>query len=131
MLLIDSLRRPLLSRGILYVDETPIQVLKEEGRKPQSAVLLNGRNAGKVPIILLDYQPSESGKHAAAYLKDFKGYAHSDGYSQKKIIRCRCWRTSGESLWKPSLREKRRTVNAQPQRDDLWDLSAEDRYKQR
>ena len=84
MPIIDFLRRQLLSRDILHVDETPVQVLKEEGRKPQSKSYMwlyrTGKD-GKAPIILFDYQPSGSGEHAAAYLKDFKGYVHSDGYS--------------------------------------------------
>lgn len=33
---IDHLRKELLKRDILHCDETPVQVLKEEGRKPQS-----------------------------------------------------------------------------------------------
>lgn len=32
------------------------------------------------PIMLYDYQPSRNGDHAVNYLKDFKGYVHSDGY---------------------------------------------------
>ena len=98
MPIIDSLRRQLLSRDILHVDETPVQVLKEEDRKPQSKFYMwlyrTGKD-GKAPIILFHYQPSRSGEHADAYLKDFKGYVHSDGYSGynklKEITRCGCW----------------------------------------
>ena len=52
-------------------------------------------NDSKVPVILYDYQPSRNGDHAANFLKDFKGYVHSDGYSGYNklngIIRCGCW----------------------------------------
>ena len=48
----------------------------------------------KAPIILFDYQPSRSGEHVAAYLKNFKDYVHSDRYSRynklKEITRCGC-----------------------------------------
>ncbi len=37
-------------------------------------------NDEKEPIILYDYQPSRNGDHAVAFLKNFKGFVHSDGY---------------------------------------------------
>lgn len=50
---------------------------------------------GKNPVILYDYKPSRSGDNAANFLKDFKGYVHSDGYSGYNklsgITRCGCW----------------------------------------
>lgn len=40
-------------------------------------------------------QPSRNGEHAVTFLKDFKGYVHSDGYQdynkRKDITRCGCW----------------------------------------
>ncbi len=92
------LQKHLLKRDIIHCDETPVQVLKEEGKKPQTKSymwLYRSGNDGKAPIILYDYQPSRNGDHAATYLKDFKGYVHSDGYSGYNkldgIIRCGCW----------------------------------------
>lgn len=82
--LIRLLRQQLLARAIVHADETPVQVLKEDGKKPQTKSymwLYRTGNDGKDPIILYDYQPSRSGDNAATYLKDFKGYVHSDGYS--------------------------------------------------
>lgn len=32
------------------------------------------------PIVLYEYQPSRKAEHPAAFLKDFKGYLHADGY---------------------------------------------------
>ena len=95
---VEHLRRKLLERDILHCDETPVQVLKEDGKKPQTKSymwLYRTGNDGKSPIILYDYQPSRNGDHAASFLKDFKGYVHSDGYSGYKklsdIVRCGCW----------------------------------------
>ncbi len=92
------LRKTLLERNILHCDETPVQVLKEDGKKPQTKSymwLYRTGNNGKSPIILYDYQPSRNGDHAVTFLKDFKGYVHSDGYSGynklSNIIRCGCW----------------------------------------
>lgn len=84
MPVVNRLREELLKRDIVHCDETPVQVLKEEGKKPQTKSymwLYRSGNDRKPPIILYDYQPSRNGDHAVTYLKDFKGYVHSDGYS--------------------------------------------------
>ncbi len=96
--IVNHLRTQLLSRDIVHCDETPVQVLKEEGKKPQTKSymwLYRTGNDDKAPVILYDYQPSRNGDHAATFLKDFEGYVHSDGYSGYNkltgIIRCGCW----------------------------------------
>lgn len=98
MPVVEHLRKELLSRDVVHCDETPVQVLKEEGKKPQTKSymwLYRTGNDEKAPIVLYDYQPSRNGDHAVTYLKDFKGYVHSDGFSGynklKDIIRCGCW----------------------------------------
>ena len=98
MPVVEHLRKELMKRDIIHCDETPVQVLKEEGKKPQTKSymwLYRTGNDGKSPIILYDYQPSRNGDHAATYLKDFQGYVHSDGYSGYNkltgIIRIGCW----------------------------------------
>ena len=95
---VDRLRKELLSRDVIHCDETPVQVLKEDGKKPQTKSymwLYRSGNDGKHPIVLYDYQPSRNGNHAVNYLKDFKGYVHSDGYSGYNkltgITRVGCW----------------------------------------
>lgn len=96
--IIEYMRSELLAREIVHCDETPVQVLKEDGKKPQTKSymwLYRTGNDDKAPIILYDYQSSRNGEHAATYLKNFKGYVHSDGYSGYNklsgIIRCGCW----------------------------------------
>ena len=95
---IDHLRKELLKRDLAHCDETPVQVLKEDGKKPQTKSymwLYRTGNDARAPIILYDYQPSRNGDHAVTFLKDFKGYVHSDGYAGYNkldgIIRCGCW----------------------------------------
>lgn len=95
---VEHLRKELMSRDVIHCDETPVQVLKEDGKKPQNKSymwLYRTGNDNKTPVILYDYQPSRNGGHAAAYLKDIKGYVHSDGYSGYNkldgITRCGCW----------------------------------------
>lgn len=147
----DYLRRKLLVRDIVHVDETPLQVLKEEGKKPQSKSymwLYRTGNDGNEPIVLFDYQPSRSGENAATYLKDFKGYVHSDGYSGygklKGVTRCGCWahlrrkfaeaippgKVVGSEL-SPAETGRAYCDKLFAIEDDLKDLSPEDRYNQR
>ncbi len=95
---VNHLQKELLKRDIIHCDETPVQVLKEDGKKPQTKSymwLYRSGNDGKSPIVLYDYQPSRNGDNAVNYLKDFKGYVHSDGYSGynklSNITRVGCW----------------------------------------
>ena len=92
------MRKKLLSRDIIHCDETPVQVLKEEGKKPQTKSymwLYRTGNDDKSPVVLYDYQTSRNSDHAVTFLKDFKGYVHSDGFfGYNKLIditRCGCW----------------------------------------
>ena len=68
---------------VLHSDETTLQVLREPGKSPQSKSYMwlyrTGGDA-KIPIVLFEYQPDRSGKHPKAFLKDYKGYLHTDGY---------------------------------------------------
>lgn len=96
--IIRYLQRKLIKREIVHCDETPFQVLKENGKKPQSKSymwLYRSGNDGMDPIVLYDYKPSRGGDHARKYLKGFKGYLHCDGYAGynkfEGVIRCGCW----------------------------------------
>ena len=98
MPVVAHLQKKLLERDIVHCDETPVQVLKEEGKKPQTKSYMWLYRTGdddKPPVILYDYQPSRNGDHAVVFLKDFKGFVHSDGYSGYNkltgITRCGCW----------------------------------------
>lgn len=96
----EYLHRKLLKRRYLMADETPIQVLKEEGRRPQSKsyvwLVRTGDNGG-IPIILYNYTPTRAGSHAAAFLAgaDPGYYLMVDGYKGYNKVpeaqRCCCW----------------------------------------
>lgn len=92
-----QLHRHLLERDIIHADETPCQVLKEEGKTAQSKSymwLYGSGNDGLPPIRLYDYQPSRGGYHAEEFLKGFSGYLTCDGFSGynklKEVTRCGC-----------------------------------------
>ena len=72
-----------LSYDVLQMDETTVQVLKEDGRKAQTKSRMWVRRGGPPdkPVILFNYEPTRSGKIAWRLTEDFNGYLQSDGYS--------------------------------------------------
>jgi transposase len=81
--LINLLEEEQLAYDILQMDETTVQVLKEDGRRAQSESRMWVRRGGPPDkmVILFDYDPSRSGKVAWRLTEDFKGYLQSDGFS--------------------------------------------------
>jgi hypothetical protein len=96
--LYDLLKTHLLVSPVNHADETVTQVLKENGKTPQSEsrmwVYATG-NTGQPPVILFEYQPSRSGAHAKKFLTGFTGYLVTDGYigysSVPDVTHCGCW----------------------------------------
>ena len=108
------LHQCLLERDIIHADETPSQVLKEDGKTAQSRSymwLYGSGNDGLPPIRLYDYQPSRGGYHAEEFLKGFSGYLICDGFSGynklKGVIRCGCL-AHMRRYWKEALPGKTR-----------------------
>lgn len=88
----------LLQRVFAMADETRIQVLKEDGRKPQTDSfmwLFRSGNDGEPPIILYKYHETRNGDNARAFLKGFNGYLMTDGFSGynklSNLKRCCCY----------------------------------------
>ena len=87
----------LLKESVLHCDETPVQVLKEEGKKAESKsymwVYRSGKYAEK-QIVIYDYNKSRSGEVPKAFLGRFDEYLHTDGYAgynNLNVTRCSCW----------------------------------------
>ena len=77
------MRDKLLEQEVLHADETTVQVLEEEGKKPSSkSFMWLYRTSGdtKKQIVLFEYQPTRSQIHPQKFLSDFRGYLHADGY---------------------------------------------------
>ena len=96
----DYFHRELLKRRFLMMDETPIQVLKEEGRRAQSKSyfwLVRTGEDGQNPIVLYNYTPTRAGENAKQFLKGIEPgfYLMADGYQGynkvKDTKRCCCW----------------------------------------
>ena len=93
----ERLHEHLLERDIIHADETPCQVLKEDGKTAQSKSymwLYGSGNDGLPPIRLYDYQPGRGGYHAKTFPEGFSGYLTCDGFSGynklRNVTRCGC-----------------------------------------
>ena len=80
--LINLLRDQLLAHDVLHMDETPLQVLKEDGKTAQSQSYMWVQSGGPPgqPIVLFDYDPSRSGSVPARLLAGYRGHLITDGY---------------------------------------------------
>ena len=85
---INLLRDRLLAYDILQMDETPVQVLKEPGKTPQSKSYLWLQRGGPPgqPVVLYDYDPGRGADVPKRLLNDFKGYLQTDGYDGYNAI---------------------------------------------
>jgi transposase len=80
--IIRRMKEKLLDRDILHADETPLQVLQEEGRRPQQTSYMWLYRSGRdgPPIVLYEYQETREGKHPRNFLEEYAGFLHVDGY---------------------------------------------------
>ena len=89
------LHEGLVKHDYLHADETPVQVLREPGRKASADSYMwlyrTGRGA-EHPIVLYDYQPGRGGEYPKAFLKGFHGYLQTDGFGSciYRSIRTTC-----------------------------------------
>ena len=95
----NELKQCLIKHDVLHADETTLQVLNEPGKEAQSkSYMWLYRTSGDTehPIVLYEYQPGRKHEYPEAFLKDFKGYLHTDGYDgyhklSENIIIVGCW----------------------------------------
>lgn len=96
--LYDHLHALLVRRQFAMADESPVQVLKEEGREAAAKSymwLFRSGEDGTEPIVLYKYAPTRSGDVAREFLEGFEGYLMVDGYTGYNkvpgIRRCCCF----------------------------------------
>ena len=95
----QEMQRRLCGHQILHADETTLQVLREDGKRAQSkSYMWLYRTSGEAQrqIVLYDYQRDRKHTHPEAFLKDFTGFLHADGYEgyhklPDRIIVVGCW----------------------------------------
>jgi transposase len=122
--LIDLLREQIRSGPLIGIDESPLQVLKETGRKNTSKSYMWVYRGGPPdrPVLLYDYQKTRSGKTALAFLHDYKGYIQTDDFSgydhldQKPgIVHLGCWAHARRKFVKvATVRKKHRSKRVNP-----------------
>ena len=88
----------LLKDNYLHADETPIQVMNEDGKKNTTKSYMwvyTTSNHSSKQIRIFEYRSGRAGANAADFLDGYKGYLHTDGYKGyekvKGITRCLCW----------------------------------------
>jgi transposase len=81
--LINLMHETQLSYDVLQMDETSVQVLKEDGRSATTKSFMWVRRGGPPGqrIILFDYAPSRAGAIPMRLLDEYQGYLQSDAYS--------------------------------------------------
>ena len=98
--MIDYFQRLLVKRKFVAADETPIQVLKEADRRPQSKSyvwLFRSGDDGLNPIIVYQYHATRNGDAAAKFFQGTEPgtYINVDGYAGynklKEFKRCCCY----------------------------------------
>ena len=81
--IVELLQRQIRYGPLINIDESPLQVLKEPGRKNTSKSYMWVFCGGPPdkPSVLYRYQPTRSGKVALNFLDDYRGYIQSDDFS--------------------------------------------------
>jgi len=83
--LVDALRRELLTDPVLHADETPVAQLDPGAGKTKRAYVFAYRSAER-PLIVFDYCPSRSGRHAQRFLGDWRGRLMVDDFGGYKAL---------------------------------------------
>ncbi len=142
----------LLNEKVLHADETPVQVLQEPGRAAQTKSyewLYRTSICAEQQIVIYEYQQTRRQEYPRAFLKDFKGYIHTDGYKvyhnlPSEIVVVGCWahvRRYWMDVYETVAENKRSGSNAEcgllfcnllfAYEDEFRELTPEDRYRKR
>lgn len=81
--LIDLFNTHMLAYDVLQMDETTVQVLKEDGRaaKDKSFMWVRRGGAPGQPVIVFDYAATRAASVPLELLADYQGFLQSDDYS--------------------------------------------------
>lgn len=142
----------LLKEDVCHADETTVQVLHEPNRAATSKSyewLYRTSACSSHPVVIYEYRETRSQEHPKAFLKDFKGYLHTDGYQAyhnlpSGITVVGCWfhaRQYWEHLYETIPADKRGGSNAErglvyinllfALEDEYRDMNPDERYTKR
>ncbi len=143
--LITLLREEMLKTHYLHMDETVVQVLKEDGKKAETkSYMWVQATSGAKPIIIYHYAKNRSGSNAEELLDGYHGALQVDGYDgyaiaikNNKILRLGCWAharrkfydafksSTGKGIGKQGLVFFKKIFEIE---EEIKDLSAEARF---
>jgi len=98
--LLELLNKEIRSGPLINIDETTLQVMNEPERsnKTKSYMWIFRGGDPDRPVLVYQYHQSRSGNVVSKYLKGYKGYVQSDGFSgydfidyDPEIIHVGCW----------------------------------------
>jgi transposase len=86
--ILNALEERLLKERYVTCDETPVQVLKEEGRTTESKswMWVRATPAADKKIVLFDYDTSRSGEVAKRLFAGYGGFFQVDGYAAYNLL---------------------------------------------
>jgi transposase len=81
--LIELLEKEIRGGPVINIDESPLQVLNEPGRRNTTKSYMWVFRAGAFarPVVLFCYHPTRSGEIALKIVDGYQGYIQSDGYA--------------------------------------------------
>jgi transposase len=110
------LKRTVKSGPIIQMDETVVQVIKEEGRDytQNSYMWLALGGPEKKKVVWYEYHPTHAAYNAKAFLEGYKGYLQTDGYDgydaavkgNNDIIQVGCFAHSRRKFFEASKASK-------------------------
>jgi transposase len=98
--IVGLLKKQVIADNYIHADETPVQVLREPGGKPnsQSYMWVHMTGSQPNPAIVYEYHTTRSSGAALKCLEGFKGHLQSDAYVgykavtiQKDVTSVGCW----------------------------------------
>lgn len=98
--LMKLLQQEIRSGPLVNIDETPVKVMKEPGRADTSLSYMWVYRGGvpEHPLLLYQYHPTRSGIVPLTFLKGYRGYIQTDGFSgyealaqEPGVIHVGCW----------------------------------------
>ncbi len=111
--IIELLQEDLLAGKVIHMDETPVQVLKETDKTPQSQSYMWVRMGGVTdhPIVLFDYDASRSSQVPIRLLDGFEGHLMTDGYAGYHAVTAH--NITGIGCWAHARRKFKEAEKAQ------------------
>ncbi len=95
----EAMKKEILSRGVIFTDDTPVQLLvKGEGKTVQGRMWVYVAGGAGPPYRVFEFTVDRSKKRPKEFLGKFKGYIHADAYkgyddlfTQEDVVECGCW----------------------------------------